>query len=107
LMGLQKDTWAVPGLKEYATLKGSLGDFARSSLADIATSQALRALEDALVPGGYSRANTHLTMILENYGDKATAEFMRKLSVDQRFSEDERASFEYAYKIIEKRLAKQ
>jgi hypothetical protein len=107
LMGLQKDTWAVPGLKEYATLKGSLGDFARSSLADIATSQALRALEDALVPGGYSRANTHLTMILENYGDKATAEFMKKLSVDQRFSEDERASFEYAYKIIEKRLAKQ
>jgi hypothetical protein len=105
LIGLQKETWAVPGLKEYATLKGSLGDFSRSSLAKMGTSEALRALEDALIPGGYSRANTHLTMILEIYGDEASAEFMKNLSADQRFSEDERASFEHAYNIIVKRLA--
>jgi hypothetical protein len=105
LVGLQKDAWAVQDLKDYATRGDAVGDFACSALARIGTSDALRAMEDSLIAGGNSRANTHLTMILENYGDKATAEFMKKLSVDQRFSEDERASFEYAYKIIEKRLA--
>ena len=105
LIGMEKETWAVPILGKHAVLGDSLGDFSRSALVEIRTSEALRALENAILPGGNSRANTHLTMILENYGDKATAEFMKKLWVDQRFSEDERASFEYAYKIIEKRLA--
>lgn len=105
LVGLQKDAWAVQGLKDHATGGDVVGDFARSALARIATSDALRALEDSLIPGGYTRANNHLTRILRIYGDKGTADFLKKLSLDERFSEDERASFEYANKIIEKRLA--
>jgi len=105
IIGMQREPWAVPQLKEHATLKDSLGDFARGGLARIATDEALRALESSIIPGGHSRANYHLVILLTRYGDKDSAEFMENLSVDQRFSEDERASFEHAYNIMEKRLA--
>jgi len=37
IIGYQKEAWAIEELRNYAALKGSLGDFARSALAKIAT----------------------------------------------------------------------
>ena len=104
IIGFQKEAWAVQGLKDHASRGDAVGDFARSALAEIGTSEALRAIEASLIPGGNSRANTHLLMILETYGDRTTAEFMKNLSTDQRWSESERAAFYYAYEVITRRL---
>jgi hypothetical protein len=105
LIGNQKKTWAVPILGKHAVLGDSLGDFSRSALAKIRTSEALRALENAILPGGNSRANTQLLISLQQYGDDYTIEFMENLSKDERFSERERDALIYAYKIIESRLS--
>ncbi len=102
----QKETWAIDGLKKYATGKGSLGDLARSSLVEIGTSEALRALEHSLIPGGHRYANRHIMRILRLHGDQASAELAKKLASDERFSDDERNSLRITYEIIEKRLAR-
>ena len=106
IIGMQREAWAVPALKKYATFKSLLGDFARGALARIATNEALRAIEDSIVPGGHSRANRHLVRLLRRHGDQASAELLRQLSSDERFSEGERISIIRAYEIILKRLAK-
>ncbi len=105
IIGNQKETWAIEGLKSYATLNIFLGDVARTGLGKIGTSEALRALEVSLVPGGYNHANMHIMRILEHDGDKVSAEFMKKLSLDERFSERRRTYFKRAYKAIEMRLS--
>lgn len=105
IIGNQKEAWAVPILGKHAVLGDSLGDFSRSALAKIRTSEALRALENAILPGGNSRANTQLLISLQQYGDDYTIEFMENLSKDERFSERERDALIYAYKIIESRLS--
>ena len=66
----------------------------------------LYALEDSLIPGSHSRANKHLMMILELHGDQESAEFLRNLSADERFSQRERAYMKAASKFIEKRISK-
>jgi len=105
IIGNQKETWAIEALKSYVMLKGALGDSARVALAKIGIVEALGALEDALIPGGDSRVNKHIMMLLELYGDKGSAEFLKLQSSDERFSERERASMKAAAKFIEKRLA--
>ncbi len=100
IIGYQKEAWAIPGLKEYATLGDSVGDFAREALGEIGTSEALRALEASLIPGGDIRANTRLLMLLQQHGDEVTTEFMKKLSMYERFSESEQTHFHYVYEIL-------
>jgi hypothetical protein len=104
IIGNQREVWAVEGLKRYAAGKGTLPDSARGALAMIGTNEAIRALEESLIPGGHSRANTQLVMLLQLHGDKASSEFLKKLSLDERFGERERAYFDYASKTIEKRI---
>ena len=107
IIGMQRETWAVPRLAKYATWKGISGDFARGGLARIGTDESLQVIEDSIVPGGHSRANRHLVGLLRRHGDQASAELLRQLSSDQRFSEAERLAITRAYEIIENRLARQ
>ena len=83
-------------LKNHAKLRGALGDVWRVALARVGTHEALRVLEESLVAGRYSRANTHLVMLLELHGDKASADFLKKLSSDERFSGRQRSAFNAA-----------
>jgi hypothetical protein len=104
IVGLQKESWAVHGLKSYVSEKGTRGDFARAALVKIGTSKALRVLEGSLVPGAPSSVIDHALILLRPYGDKDSAELMKKLASDERFSESQRACFYHAYEAIERRI---
>jgi hypothetical protein len=106
IIGNQRETWAVEELKGYAPEKGDIGDLARAALAKIGTNEALRALEDSLVPGMRKSVFGHVMSLLRLYGDETSAELMKKLLSDTRFSESERGSFAITSEIIEKRIAK-
>ena len=107
IIGNQKEAWAVEGLRKHAAKRSALGDSARGALANIGTSEALRALEDSLVPGLPSNVFNHVMSLLRLYGDEASAQFADSLSSDQRFSEQERRSLTITYEVIQKRLAKE
>lgn len=106
IIGNQKETWAVEGLKKHAPEKGSVGELSRAALAKIGTNEALRALEDSLAPGMRKSVFGHVMSLLRLYGDETSAELMKKLLSDTRFSESERGSFAITSEIIEKRIAK-
>ena len=56
------------------------------------TNESLRALEGSLIPGGSIAANTHLTLILQEHGDKATSELLKLQSEDERYSDHVRGN---------------
>jgi len=105
IIGNQREAWAIESLKRYAALSDFLGSFARNSLGQIGTSEALRALEALVVPGMYHTTNTHVFRLLGSYGDRRAAEYLRTLSEDERFTEREHILINRAYEVIERRLS--
>jgi len=107
LIGLQKESWAVEGLRRHSQLTGSLGDFSRSALMKIGSDEAVRALHESIIPDGSNRANVHTIMLLELHGGGQSAEFLKKLADDERFSKRHRDYMTVAARNIERRLARQ
>jgi hypothetical protein len=82
-----------------------LGDAARVGLAKTGRNGGLRVLVDSLVTGLPSTVFNHIMSLLRRYGDEDSALFADALSLDQRFSEQERWSLTITYEVIQKRLA--
>jgi len=105
LIGGQKETWAVEGLRGYAERTNELGRYARESLCQIGTSEALRVLESLVVPGTTHTTNTHVFRLVGSYGDAISAEFLKMLLEDERFTERERLLIKRGFEVIQYRLS--
>jgi hypothetical protein len=104
IIGNQKQAWVVERLKKYCREKGALGDAARVGLAKTGRNGGLRVLVDSLVTGLTSTVFNHVMSLLRLYGDEDSALFADALSLDQRFSEQERRSLTITHEVIQKRL---
>jgi hypothetical protein len=105
LIGGQKETWAVGGLRLNAARTDEMGRYSRKSLGEIGTSEALRVLESLVGPSEARTTNTHVFRLLGAYGDAASAEFLKALSEDERFTEREHILINRAWEAIQYRLS--
>jgi len=105
----QKETKAVPLLKTWALRGGEEGALALAALAELGTSDAISAIESAIIETctAIEREERYLRGIIETltwYGNARTSGFLGQLSEDERYSKELRAAFKAAAEAIEKRL---
>jgi len=105
VVGVQKETWAIETLSEFARVGDSHGSFSRWALGNIGTREALAALEGCLTPRGNESINRNIITILQSHGDIKSADVLKEMSSNEGFSKLNRARMEAAQRYIRTRLS--